>query len=56
MGVSVPVVPYLWLCLYAGCGEVADLDERLWVVIVVVLLLWFVLVSHDHHWLHVFGQ
>lgn len=52
----VTVVPYLWLCLDAGCGDVADLDERLWVVVIVVLLLWFILVRDDHHWFHVFGQ
>lgn len=48
--------PYLRLCLHAGRRDVADLDERLWVVIIVVLLLWFVLIGDDHHRFHVFGE
>lgn len=47
---------YLWLCLHTGCRDVADLDERLWVVVIIVLLLWLVLIGDDHHWLHVFGK
>lgn len=49
-------VPYLRLSLYAGCRDVADLDERLGVVVIVVLLLWFILVGDDHHRFNMLGQ
>lgn len=47
---------YLWLCLDAGCWDVADLDERLGLVIIVVRLLWIVFIRDNHHWLHVLGK
>lgn len=53
---SVHLVSYLGLCLHDGGRHVADLDERLGLVVVVVLLLRLVLVGDDHHRLHVFGQ
>lgn len=53
---SVTSGPYLWLCLHAGRRDVADLDERLWVVVIIVLLLWFFLIRDDHHRFHVFGE
>lgn len=49
-------MPYLWLSLYAGGRDVVDLDERLRLVIVVILHLRFILIGDDHHWLHVFRQ
>lgn len=49
-------MPYLWLSLYAGGRDAVDLDERLWLVIVVILHLRFILIGDDHHWLHVFRQ
>lgn len=56
MQASVTYVPYLWLCLHTGCRDIADLDEGLWVVVIIVLLLRLVLIRDDHHWLHVFGK
>lgn len=49
-------MPYLRLSLYAGGRDVVDLDERLRLVIVVILHLRFILIGDDHHWLHVFCQ
>lgn len=49
-------MPYLWLSLYAGGRDAVDLDERLRLVIVVILHLRFILIGDDHHWLHVFRQ
>lgn len=49
-------MPYLWLSLYAGGCDAVDLDERLRLVIVVILHLRFILIGDDHHWLHVFRQ
>lgn len=53
---SATSVPYLWLRLHAGRRDVADLDERLWVVVIIVLLLWFVFIRDDHHRFYVFGE
>lgn len=47
-------MPYLRLSLYAGGRDAVDLDERLRLVIVIILHLWFILIGDDHHWLHVF--
>lgn len=49
-------MPYLGLSLYAGGREAVDLDERLRLVIVIILHLRFILIGDDHHWLHVFRQ
>lgn len=49
-------MPYLWLSLYAGGRDAVDLDERLRLVIIVILHLRFILIGDDHHWLHVFRQ
>lgn len=49
-------MPYLRLSLYAGGRDAVDLDERLRLVIIVILHLRFILIGDDHHWLHVFRQ
>lgn len=48
--------PYLRLRLHTGHRGLADIDERLGLVVVIVLLLWLVLVRDNNNWLHVFGK
>ena len=40
----------------AGGADVADLDQRLGLVVIIVLRLWLILVGDHHHRLHMLGQ
>lgn len=53
---STHFAPYLRLRLHTGHRGLADIDERLGLVVVIVLLLWLVLVGDNNNWLHVFGK
>lgn len=47
---------YLWLCLDDGSWRIADVDERLWVIVIIVLRLSILISRDDHHRLYVLGQ